>query len=104
VALESFHACRRSRSGPIGGDFFMMHKDLLNILVCPMDRTPLTLADGDLLKKINKAIAAGEVSNHAGRVISEPIEAGLIRQDGHYLYPVVDDIPLLLADEAIPLR
>jgi uncharacterized protein YbaR (Trm112 family) len=26
-----------------------------------------------------------------------------VRQDGQYLYPIRDDIPIMLIDEAIPL-
>ena len=30
--------------------------------------------------------------------------AALVRADGAYLYPIQDKIPILLLDEAIPLR
>jgi len=82
----------------------MIDKDILEILVCPQDRTPLSLADGPLLARLNQAIAAGKIENLGGQPVLEPLEAGLIRQDKTLLYPVLDDIPVLLVDEAISLE
>jgi uncharacterized protein YbaR (Trm112 family) len=73
------------------------------LLVCPLDRTPLTPAGEQLLARVNRAIAAGRVKNRAGRPVERPIDGGLLRADQTLLYPVLDGIPLLLADEAIPL-
>ena len=81
----------------------MISKELLEILVCPESRTPLRMADADLLARLNEEITAGRVANRGGRTIEEPLAAGLVREDGALVYPVVDDIPVLLVDEAIPL-
>lgn len=81
----------------------MIDKKLLATLVCPSDRTPLTLAGEQLLARLNRAIAARVVTNQAGRIVEQPLDAGLVRQDKALLYPIIDDIPVLLADEAIAL-
>jgi uncharacterized protein YbaR (Trm112 family) len=81
----------------------MIDPRLLKILVCPENRTPLEVADGDLLDRLNRAITTGTVKNRLGRKLERPLEAGLVREDGKLLYPVVDEIPVLLVDEAIPL-
>ncbi len=73
------------------------------ILVCPADHTPLKNADEKLVAKVNRAIAGGEVVNRAGRPVEQPIDGGLLREDGVFLYPVLDGIPVLLPDEAIPM-
>jgi uncharacterized protein len=81
----------------------MTAQGLPPILVCPIDHTPLEPVGDQLLARINRAIAAGRVKNRAGRPIEQPIDGGLLRTDQTLLYPVLDDIPLLLADEAIPM-
>jgi uncharacterized protein YbaR (Trm112 family) len=79
-------------------------KELLDILLCPDSKQPLTLADPALLETLNQRIRQGTLKNRGGTVVSEPIDGGLVRQDRRYLYPIRDDIPIMLIDEAIPLQ
>ena len=78
-------------------------QELLDMLVCPESREKLSLADSALITKINARIASGEISNRAGQTVKQSVESGLTRPDGKFLYPVRDEIPNLLVDEAIPL-
>ena len=81
----------------------MIDQELVEILACPEDKSPVTLAPPDLVALVNRAIAAGQLKNRAGASIGEPIEAGLVREDGKWLYPVREEIPVMLMDEAIAL-
>lgn len=81
----------------------MVHPDLLDILVCPETHARLQPAESDLLDRINAAIAAGTLLSQGGQKIRSPLEGGLVREDGLLLYPVRDEIPVMLLDEAIPL-
>jgi uncharacterized protein YbaR (Trm112 family) len=82
----------------------MFDERLLEILVCPQDHTPLTLADDELIARLNQEIAAGRIRNRVGDPVAEPITGGLLRQDRTVLYPIIDGIPVLLVEEAIPLE
>lgn len=77
--------------------------DLLEILCCPDDRTPLKLAEAAQVEAVNAAIAKGSLKAKSGEPVSERIDAGLVRADGKILYPVRDDIPVLLVEEGISL-
>jgi len=80
----------------------MISKELLEILVCPQDRTPLELADPDLVARLNRLVAAGVLKNMAGDKVEQSLDGGLVREDGTLIYPIVDGIPVMLVDEAIP--
>jgi uncharacterized protein YbaR (Trm112 family) len=82
----------------------MQNAKLLLYLRCPEDRSELKFATEELIRAMNAAIRAGRITNAAGRVLHEPIDAGLIRARADVLYPIVHAIPLLLRDEAISLH
>ena len=82
----------------------MIDKELLDILACPENKTPVNLADEALVEEINRRIEKGELRNRGGKPVEKKIDGGLVREDGAYLYPIEDDIPIMLIDEAIPLK
>jgi uncharacterized protein YbaR (Trm112 family) len=81
----------------------MIDKELLAILVCPKDHTPLSVVNEQVIARVNRAIAAGRVKNQAGRLVEQAIDGGLLRADNTVFYPISDGIPLLLPEEAISL-
>lgn len=76
---------------------------LLKILVCPETKTAVSLAPQTVLDAVNERIRRGEARNRAGTQITSSLSAALIRADGKRIYPIVDDIPVMLIDEAIDL-
>jgi uncharacterized protein YbaR (Trm112 family) len=79
-------------------------KDLLAILCCPDTKQDLSVADDALISKLNKAVSLGQLKNKANKPVTEPLDGGLIRGDRKILYPIREDIPVMLVEEGIPLE
>ncbi len=79
----------------------MVDKELLDILCCPETKQDLTLLDNKTVEEINKQIRLGKVKNRGGEPVKDPIDAGLLREDKKFFYPIREDIPIMLIDEAI---
>ena len=77
--------------------------ELLEILVCPETRQPVTRAGADVLDKLNGEIDAARLRTRGGDKIEKRIEEGLLREDGQVLYVVDDGIPIMLIDQSIKL-
>ena len=81
----------------------MIDKELLEILVCPETGEPLEEAGRDLLARLNELVELGTLVDRSGEQVSEKIEEGLICRGGKYLYPVRENIPVLLIENSIPV-
>ena len=81
----------------------MVDQNLLDILVCPETKQPLHAAEAALLERLNVSIRGGSVTTRGGGAVTDEIVEGLVREDGSVLYPVRDDIPIMLIDESIQL-
>jgi uncharacterized protein YbaR (Trm112 family) len=82
----------------------MTDPNLLAQLRCPETKQPLQAAEPDLLQRLNARIESGDLRNRAGQPVTRRCDGGLVRQDGQYLYPICQEIAVLLVDEAIPLE
>ena len=78
-----------------------MDKHLLDILCCPVSKTPVRPARRDEIEALNRVIRDGELLTVAGIPVTSPLSEALITRDGKILYRIEDDIPVMLADEAI---
>jgi uncharacterized protein YbaR (Trm112 family) len=81
----------------------MLSPELLKILRCPETHQAISVSEPSLVEKLNQHISAGQLRNRAGQLVTEKIQSGLVRSDNKYLYPIRQDIPIMLIDEAIPL-
>lgn len=81
----------------------MISNELVEILVCPEDRTPVHRAEQGLIDGLNERIRAGELKTREGELVLDLLEEGLIREDGTVLYPVREGIPIMLVSESIAL-
>ena len=74
----------------------MINKELLEILVCPEDRTSLSLAEPAMVAKVNQMIEAGTLTNRGGEAVEDKVEGALVREDRKVFYPIIDGIPVLV--------
>ena len=80
-----------------------INEELLKILVCPETKQPVHMMAEAQVSSLNRAIETGTLNNRAGNLVSETIDGALVREDQAVCYPIRDDIPIMLVDEAIPL-
>ena len=81
----------------------MIDKELLDILACPENKTPVSMAEQTIIDQLNEQIANGKITNRGGKIVENSLDGGLIREDKKFLYPIDDGIPIMLIDEAISL-
>ncbi|HKP95635.1 MAG TPA: hypothetical protein VJ385_07750 [Fibrobacteria bacterium] len=82
----------------------MVDQELLDMLCCPETKEDVSLADAGLIEALNRKAETGQLKNRGGETVKEKMDSGLIRADKKYLYPIREDIPIMLIDEAIPLE
>ncbi len=78
-------------------------KDLLAILCCPETKQDVAMAADTLIGRLNERIANGELKNKGGQIVTEKLDGGLLRADKKILYPIREDIPVMLIEEGIPV-
>ena len=77
--------------------------DFLQMLVCPETRVPLRCAGSAELDRVNELIRSGRARNRGGDAVGETLEEGLVPDGEAVVYPIRDEIPILLRHEAILL-
>ena len=80
-----------------------MNPELLSILRCPETRQALAVADAAVVARLNAQVATSSLRNAAGQPVTVKLDGGLMRADGKALYPVRNNVPVLLIGEAIAL-
>ncbi len=80
-----------------------MDEKLLEIMCCPETHQPLAKAGVELIDDLNQRIQAGTLVDRVDEKVTEPFDGGLIREDGKILFPIRQDIPVMLIDQGIPL-
>ena len=78
-------------------------EDLLQILCCPITKVPVRMLEPAELEQVNRQIATTKVANVGGETIEQPLEEGLITENGQTIYRVTANIPNMIPDEGIPV-
>ena len=80
-----------------------MKKELLSIICCPISKQSLSFVTREKLDELNKAINKGLIKTNEGDFLNENITDALITDDGMIIYPIKDNIPVLLENKSIHL-
>ena len=78
-----------------------MDRKLLDILVCPATRQPLSMLDAAGLEALNRAIATGGVKRNDESAQADALREAVVTRDRKTVYRIDDGIPVLLAEEGI---
>ncbi len=79
----------------------IISQDLLAILCCPETKQDIRLLEPNLVEQLNRRIEKGELKTKGGQPVSEKIDGGLLRNDEVVVYPIRDQIPIMLIEEGI---
>jgi uncharacterized protein len=82
----------------------MVDPGLLKILRCPETHQPVIEAEAALLSDLNNRVTAGTLKTGAGKPVTEKLDGALVRSDRAVAYPIRNRIPVMLIEEAIPLK
>ena len=81
-----------------------MDPNLLNIICCPVTREKLNIATSKQLEFINTEIVKNNLTKLDGSIAEKLQSKALINATKTLLYPIEEDIPLLLEGEAIEIK
>lgn len=82
----------------------MIAQDLLEILCCPETKQDIRMLESNLVEKLNQRIAKGELKTKGGECVADKIDGGLLRADETIVYPIRDQIPIMLIEEGIVIE
>lgn len=75
--------------------------DLLAILCCPETKQEVYLLEPAVVERLNQRISKGELKTKGGKPVTEKIDGGLLRKDKTVVYPIREQIPVMLIEEGI---
>jgi uncharacterized protein len=80
-----------------------LDRALLDIICCPVTRSPLEFLPERDLFRLNQLIAERKIRSRDDVVVEEPLEQALVTRSGKLVYPIRDGIPVLLEEHGIAL-
>jgi uncharacterized protein YbaR (Trm112 family) len=81
----------------------VLDRALLDIVCCPVTRSPLEMLSERELAELNRGIAARRIKSRDDAIVEEPLQQALVTRTGRLVYPVRDGVAVLLEDQAIAL-
>lgn len=77
-------------------------RDLLEILCCPKTKVPVVMMSTEQLAAVNAHVVGKQLHYVDSSAVDQPLQEGLITEDGQTIYRIDDGIPVMLIDKGIP--
>ena len=77
---------------------------LLELIRCPITLEPLRCAASEVTERLREELKLGRLTNRVGVSLTDDFQSGLVNNSNTWFYPVTDEIPVLVPDEAIALQ
>lgn len=74
---------------------------VLDLIRCPITLEKLEVAPALLVERLCASLRSGTLTNRLGASVTDDFHSGLVNASKSWFYPVIDDIPTLVPDEAI---
>ena len=78
-------------------------EDMISLLRCPESGQTLSLLNEAGVKTLVEKQANGDLKDRRGETIDNIPEGALIREDQQIAYIIVESVPVMLIDHAIPM-
>ena len=78
-----------------------INSQLLDILVCPVTKLPVSMVNQEMLKRLNDKISNGEVVSKDGNAVTDTLDEALVTSNNTTIYRIQDSIPIMLEDQGI---
>ena len=74
---------------------------ILDLIRCPITLEKLEIAPVELVERLRASVRDGKLLNRLGTNVTDVFQSGLRNASKSWFYPIVDEIPTLVPDEAI---
>lgn len=74
---------------------------VLDLIRCPITLEKLEIAPVELVERLRNSMRDGQLTNRLGTSVTDDFQSGLLNASRTWFYPIADEIPTLVPDEAI---
>ncbi|MEM7195414.1 MAG: Trm112 family protein [Pseudomonadota bacterium] len=74
---------------------------LLDVLVCPITKQPLSVANSEVVDRLNRAIEGDAIQTNGGEAVTTTVPHALITRNGTMIYRIESGLPVLLEEQGI---
>ncbi len=82
----------------------MIQKEIVEILCCPKTKQSVSPLSKEEVRDLNRKITQGKIKNRGGKRVKRNIDGALVTEDGKWAYPVRHHIPIMLIEDALPVK